>query len=127
MFKSVDHSYQFGPFRLYPAKRLLTRDNLPVTLASKAFDTLLALVERQGQVLDRDDLMLQAWPNSVVEENNLAQHRLMQRFARNLPRILKQSSIQLLPDRLSWNITNSTPPCARRPQVLLRRPSDLDE
>jgi Tol biopolymer transport system component/DNA-binding winged helix-turn-helix (wHTH) protein len=74
MIKPVAHSYQFGPFRLYPAKRLLTRDNLPVTLASKAFDTLLALVEGRGRVLDKDDLMRQIWPNSVVEENNLAQH-----------------------------------------------------
>src|SRR5262245_22970107 len=74
MLKSVDHSYQFGPFRLYPAKRLLTRDDLPVTLASKAFDTLLALVEGRGRILDKDDLMQKIWPNSVVEENNLAQH-----------------------------------------------------
>ena len=49
----------------------------------------------------------------------------MQRFARNPPRILKQSSIQLLPDWLSWNITHSNPPCARRPQALLRIPNDL--
>lgn len=74
MFKPVIYFYEFGPFRLDPAKRLLTRDGLPVTLTPKAFDTLLALVESQVRVLNKDDLMRQVWPNTVVEENNLAQH-----------------------------------------------------
>src|SRR4030095_4951774 len=39
----------------------------------KVFDTLLYLVEHQGVVLDKDELMLAIWPDTVVEENNLNQ------------------------------------------------------
>ena len=49
--------YEFGPFRLDAQKRVLLRDREPVKLFPKEFDTLLALVERSGQVLDKDELM----------------------------------------------------------------------
>ncbi|HXG68596.1 MAG TPA: winged helix-turn-helix domain-containing protein [Blastocatellia bacterium] len=63
--------YEFGPFRLDTVKRLLLRDGEPVQLAPKAFDTLLALVENAGQVVEKDDLLKQIWPDSFVEEVNL--------------------------------------------------------
>jgi Tol biopolymer transport system component/DNA-binding winged helix-turn-helix (wHTH) protein len=63
--------YEFGPFRLDPAKRLLLRDGAPVPLKPKVFETLLILVEAQGQALEKDELMKRIWPDSVVEENNL--------------------------------------------------------
>jgi DNA-binding winged helix-turn-helix (wHTH) protein len=44
------HFYEFGAFRLDPAERLLLRDNQPVPLAPKAFDTLVLLVENSGRL-----------------------------------------------------------------------------
>lgn len=66
--------YEFGPFRLDPGKRLLLRDNQPVPLQPKAFETLLALVRTSEQVVLKDDLMKIVWPDTFVEESNLAQN-----------------------------------------------------
>lgn len=64
-------SYEFGPFRLVPAERQLLRDNQPVSLTPKAFDTLVTLVQNSGHALKKDDLIKQVWPDSFVEESNL--------------------------------------------------------
>ncbi|HJX00925.1 MAG TPA: transcriptional regulator, partial [Terriglobales bacterium] len=66
--------YEFGEFRIDPDERLLLRDGKPVPLTPKAFETLLALVERSGHVVKKDDLMKRVWPDSFVEEVNLAQN-----------------------------------------------------
>jgi len=67
--------YEFGSFRLYGSKRqLLRRDGTPVSLTSKAFDTLTYLVEHAGTVLQKDVLMRAVWADTVVEENNLNQN-----------------------------------------------------
>ena len=68
MNKQPKHFYEFGPFRLDVAERLLLRDGAPVALTPKAFDTLLVLVENSGHLLDKDDLMKQVWPETFVEE-----------------------------------------------------------
>jgi len=68
------HFYEFGPFRLDPAERLLLRDNQTIPLAPKAFDTLLLLVENSGHLLTKDELMKRLWPETFVEEVNLAQN-----------------------------------------------------
>ncbi len=49
MAKPAKHLYEFGPFRLDTAERLLLRNHAPVPLTPKVFETLLALVERSGQ------------------------------------------------------------------------------
>src|SRR5258708_38805686 len=64
-------SYEFGSFRLVPAERQLLRDDLPIALPPKAFDTLVVLVHSSGRVLKKDDLIKQLWPDSFVEESNL--------------------------------------------------------
>ena len=63
--------YEFGPFRLDAQKRLLLREGEPVKLFPKEFDTLLTLVERSGELLDKDELMRRVWGEVVVEESNL--------------------------------------------------------
>jgi len=63
--------YEFGPFRLDAQKRLLLREGEIVPLKPKAFDTLLALVEHGGRVVEKDELMRRVWPDTVVEEGNL--------------------------------------------------------
>lgn len=63
--------YEFGPFVLDPAERVLARDGRPVPLTPKAFDLLLVLVENGGRLLGKKDLMEAVWPDSFVEEGNL--------------------------------------------------------
>jgi eukaryotic-like serine/threonine-protein kinase len=66
--------YEFGPFQLDPEKRVLLRDHEPVPLQLKAFETLLVLVRNSEQVVLKDDLMKTVWPDTFVEESNLAQN-----------------------------------------------------
>lgn len=61
----------FGPFRLEPAARQLTRDGVLVTLGERAFEILVSLVHAQGAVVSKSELIRAAWPDTVVEENNL--------------------------------------------------------
>ena len=64
--------YEFGPFRLDPRLPLLLRDGEPVPLQPKALETLVALVERGGRVVSREELVTAVWPDAEVEENNLS-------------------------------------------------------
>lgn len=66
--------YEFGRYRLDAKERVLLRDGAPVPLALKAFETLLVLVKSHGHILEKGELMRQVWPDSFVEENNLAQN-----------------------------------------------------
>jgi DNA-binding winged helix-turn-helix (wHTH) protein/tetratricopeptide (TPR) repeat protein len=66
--------YEFGPFRVDPGRRILLRETRPVVLTPKAFDTLLALIENRGRVLEKDELMRLVWADTVVEEANLSQN-----------------------------------------------------
>lgn len=69
----VNH-LEFGPFLMDVRQRLLLREGKPVPLSPKAFDLLLVLAQRSGQVVLKDDLMSQVWPDTFVEESNLGQH-----------------------------------------------------
>src|SRR6267142_3461585 len=68
------HVYEFGDFHLDAAKRLLWRGGAPVPLTPRVFETLLYMVEHHDAVLDKEELMEAVWPDSIVEENNLAQN-----------------------------------------------------
>jgi DNA-binding winged helix-turn-helix (wHTH) protein len=65
---------QFGDFRLDVAERRLLRNGRPVPLAPKAFDVLAALAARPGRLMTKDELLKEVWPDSFVEESNLAYH-----------------------------------------------------
>jgi TolB-like protein/class 3 adenylate cyclase/uncharacterized protein (DUF924 family) len=67
----VSPTYQFGRFELIPATRQLLADGGAVTLGARAFDVLVALVERRERMVTKDELLEIAWPGLVVEENNL--------------------------------------------------------
>jgi TolB-like protein/DNA-binding winged helix-turn-helix (wHTH) protein/Tfp pilus assembly protein PilF len=73
MNKAVRHSYEFGPFVLDPGERLVRDGADRIELPPRAFDTLLALVENNGRLLEKDALMRMIWGDTVVEENNLSQ------------------------------------------------------
>ena len=72
MEKNLKRLYEFGPFRLDGAERLLLRNGEVVPLTPKAFDVLLALVEQAGHLLGKEELLKTVWPDSFVEESNLA-------------------------------------------------------
>jgi pimeloyl-ACP methyl ester carboxylesterase/DNA-binding winged helix-turn-helix (wHTH) protein len=66
--------YSFDVFRVDPVERLLFKENSEVPLTPKVFDTLLVLLENSSHVLTKQELMQKVWPDSFVEENNLAQN-----------------------------------------------------
>jgi TolB-like protein/DNA-binding winged helix-turn-helix (wHTH) protein/Tfp pilus assembly protein PilF len=66
--------YEFSGYRLDAAHRkLLSPAGTPIPLTSRVFDTLLYLVQHQGELVDKATLMQAVWPGAVVEENNLNQ------------------------------------------------------
>ena len=62
---------EFGRFQLVPYRREFLVDGRPVALGGRAFDTLLALIDAGGSVIDKDRLLRLVWPDRIVEENNL--------------------------------------------------------
>ncbi len=62
---------RFGRFELRPDERRLLMDGEPVSLGARAFDVLLALVERRDRTVPKSELLDLVWPGLVVEENNL--------------------------------------------------------
>src|SRR5690242_1457967 len=74
MMKPAKRLFEFGPYRVDAADRLLLKEGKVVPLPPKVFDILLAFVERSGRVLDKDELMQEVWPDTFVEEGNLARN-----------------------------------------------------
>src|SRR5580700_3812944 len=64
----------FGPFRLSVGERQLKKADEPLQLGSRALDTLIALVERAGEVVTQEELLARVWPDVTVEEANLRVH-----------------------------------------------------
>ena len=73
--------YEFGPFRVDPDKKILWRENQPVPITAKAFETLLILLRNSQEVVSKENLMQEIWPNTAVEESNLSQNIFMLRKA----------------------------------------------
>ncbi|MDQ3131195.1 MAG: winged helix-turn-helix domain-containing protein [Acidobacteriota bacterium] len=69
------HIYEFGEFRVDAAKRLLARRGGEIIpLKPKVFETLLYLIQNNGKILDKDELLSAIWADTIVEENNLSQN-----------------------------------------------------
>ncbi|HZF07902.1 MAG TPA: tetratricopeptide repeat protein [Thermoanaerobaculia bacterium] len=66
--------YEFDGFRADPVRRRLSRAGESIALTPKAFSILLALLERRGQVVPKEDLIQQIWPDTFVTEANLTQN-----------------------------------------------------
>jgi predicted ATPase/DNA-binding winged helix-turn-helix (wHTH) protein len=60
--------YRFGPFELQPDQRRLLKDSATISLRPRAFDLLVALIDRAGHLVTKDELLDQVWPKMVVEE-----------------------------------------------------------
>ena len=74
MSRQIREFYEFEPYTVDVSKRLLLNGDQPVPLKPKVFDTLLALVENSGRIVEKEELMQMIWPDVVVEENNLTQN-----------------------------------------------------
>jgi DNA-binding winged helix-turn-helix (wHTH) protein/TolB-like protein/Flp pilus assembly protein TadD len=66
-----DHFYNFGPFRIDTRERMLLCNGEQVPLPPKVYDTLLALVENSGHIIEKEELMKAVWPDTFVEDANL--------------------------------------------------------
>jgi predicted ATPase/DNA-binding winged helix-turn-helix (wHTH) protein len=69
-----DETFVFGPFQLIPAQRMLLDEGKPLRLGGRALEILIALVERAGETVHKDELIARTWPDTVVEENALRVH-----------------------------------------------------
>jgi DNA-binding winged helix-turn-helix (wHTH) protein len=76
-------TFEFTPFVLDPAKRVLLRAGVPQTLTPRAFDLLLLLVQQRDRVLSKDEILRAVWADTVVEESNLNQQVFVLRKALN--------------------------------------------
>jgi len=65
------YSYRFGQFELQPGERRLLTAGVPLAVQARAFDVLVALVERAGHLVTKEELFGLVWPRLVVEESNL--------------------------------------------------------
>ena len=62
---------EFGRFRVLLRQRQLIADGVPIELGTRAFDLLLVLLEADGALVTKDELMSRVWPGIVVAEENL--------------------------------------------------------
>ena len=67
-------SYEFGPFQVDSHERAVRRSGKLLPLRPKAFDILLVLIQNPGQILEKGEIMEQVWPDTAVEESNLARN-----------------------------------------------------
>ena len=85
--------YAFDRCEVRPGERQLLIDGAPAALGARAFDLLLALIERRERVVDKAELFDAVWPGLVVEENNL------QVQVSSLRKLLGPNAIATVPGR----------------------------
>src|SRR5262249_61460577 len=64
-------SFEFGRFRILPQRREVLADGRPMELGGRAFDVLVGLIEANGAVVSKDELIRRGWPGRIVADNNL--------------------------------------------------------
>jgi DNA-binding winged helix-turn-helix (wHTH) protein len=72
MSNRTSQLYDFGPYRLDPARRVFTREGQVIPLAPKTFELLRLLVEGASRAFSKQELMAALWPDTFVEEANLS-------------------------------------------------------
>jgi DNA-binding winged helix-turn-helix (wHTH) protein len=116
MTQQTKHFFDFDSFRIDVTERLLLREGEIVPLTQKAFDLLLSLIERRGQIVEKEELMRQVWAGSFVEEGNLTQNIYTLRktlgknpdgdeYIKTLPRRGYRFAVKV---NESWQKTNQT-------------------
>lgn len=123
--------YEFGPFRLMADKRLFFKGEDLIPLTPKALDLLIVLVKRNGQVVEKDELMTEVWPETYVSESSLT-HNIHQ-----LRKVLNDDSnehtyIETVPRRgyrfkAEFNASISAEPETADTPVELTSEKEIDE
>jgi DNA-binding winged helix-turn-helix (wHTH) protein len=67
----AEASLEFGRFRVLLRRRLLVADGVPIALGTRAFELLLALLEADGGLVTKEQLIARVWPGIAVEEGTL--------------------------------------------------------
>jgi DNA-binding response OmpR family regulator len=68
---SFDGTIAFGPFVLIPSRQLLLKTDQPIPIGARAFEILVCLVQRAGEIVSKEDLIARVWPKVFVQEGNL--------------------------------------------------------
>ena len=111
-----------GSFVLDADRRLLTHEGRPVSIGSRAYDLLLALVRRRGELVTKDELIAAVWSGSVVDENNLAaQISALRKVLAADPEVARD--LQTVPGRGYCFVTKIVAGDGRAPQ--LPEPRDM--
>jgi DNA-binding winged helix-turn-helix (wHTH) protein/TolB-like protein len=71
MNNQIASKISFDEFEIDTSQRKLLRDGETVAIASKAFDLLLFLVEKNGSIVTKDEILNSVWDDKFVEESNL--------------------------------------------------------
>jgi DNA-binding winged helix-turn-helix (wHTH) protein/tetratricopeptide (TPR) repeat protein len=66
------HLFTFGPYRLRARERVLEKDGRPIAIPEKTLDVLCVLLENRGQLVEKETLMRKVWPDTFVEDSNIA-------------------------------------------------------
>ena len=66
-----DGAIEFGRFRILPRQRQLLADGVPVELGTRAIDVLMVLIDADGALVTKDELLALAWPGIFVDATNL--------------------------------------------------------
>jgi TolB-like protein/DNA-binding winged helix-turn-helix (wHTH) protein/Flp pilus assembly protein TadD len=120
MSHQLESIYEFGPFRIDVGRRLLLREGETVSLTSKSFDTLLVLIERRGEIVNKDELMKRLWPDTIVEENNLTQQISMLRKALG-ERANEHRYVLTVPGRGYRFIAEVNEACLKEPDLIVEQ------
>jgi DNA-binding winged helix-turn-helix (wHTH) protein len=68
---TADARFEFRRFRVLLRRRQLVADGMPIELGTRAFDLLLVLLDADGSLVTKGELLSRAWPGIVVAEDNL--------------------------------------------------------
>jgi TolB-like protein/DNA-binding winged helix-turn-helix (wHTH) protein len=117
----MDEAFQqgFGRIVVEPARRRLLVDGEPAKIGARAFDLLMALIERRDRVVSKDELLDLVWPNVTVEEGNL------QVQIATLRRLLGADAIATVPGRGYQFVAPGTPQSRGERPAGEREPADL--
>src|SRR5215813_2974487 len=77
---SDDSGDRVGPFRLQPAQRTLLENDRPVRLGMPAMEILIALADRAGELISKEELATRVWPKLLSRK--CTSGFTLQRFAR---------------------------------------------
>jgi predicted ATPase/DNA-binding winged helix-turn-helix (wHTH) protein len=134
-------SYSFGEYRFIPSRQLLLRAGTPVRIGTRALDLLHILVQRQGELVSKEQLIAFAWPDTFVHESNLkvnigALRRGITQAASELPHIatapgrgyrfvtpVRIETVAAAPTVIAQNGPDNLPPL----QQLFGRQDEIDD